>query len=37
VIALALAIFLIIGWVQGDPTNDLEERQPEPASASPTG
>lgn len=35
VIAIALTIFLVIGWLEGDPTNDLEQRQPEPASSSP--
>jgi len=36
VIALALAVFFIIGALEGDPTNDLEERQPDPASMSPS-
>jgi hypothetical protein len=38
VIVVALAVFLIITWVVGDDTNNLEERQPSPspASASPS-
>jgi hypothetical protein len=35
VIFLVLLVFLLITWIQGDPTNDLEERQPTP-SASPS-
>ena len=30
-IAIALAIFLLIGFLEGDTTDDLEERQPNPA------
>jgi hypothetical protein len=34
-IVLVLLILLAITWITGDPTNDLEERQPSP-SASPS-
>lgn len=30
-IALVLAVFLVIGLLEGDATDDLEERQPNPA------
>lgn len=30
-ILLALAVFLVITWLVGDTTNDLEERQPTPS------
>lgn len=35
VILVVLLVFLAITWIEGDPTNDLEERQPTP-SASPS-
>ena len=31
VIAVALAVFLLITWLRGDPTNNLGERQPSPS------
>jgi len=31
VIAVALAVFLLITWLRGDPTNNLGERQPAPS------
>lgn len=34
VIILVLLVFLVITWVNGDPTNDLKEHQPSPSPAS---
>jgi hypothetical protein len=35
-IVLILAVFLLITWLSGDPTNGLKERQPTPSPASPS-
>jgi hypothetical protein len=32
-IVVVLVVFLVITWIQGDDTNNLEERQPEPSPA----
>jgi hypothetical protein len=35
-IVLILAVFLLITWLSGDPTNGLKERQPTPSPESPS-
>ncbi|MBB3044155.1 hypothetical protein KM427_16400 [Nocardioides sp. LMS-CY] len=33
-IILVLIVFLVITWINGDPTNDLKEHQPSPSPSS---